>query len=261
MAGRAGRLPLSKVRRPGVAGTGSERDASPTSCRLDDKPDSYGTRGDATTDAVKVYARTAGGKIDRLQVLSATCPVETKTPIQRARQRHACGQCPLAHRPREARRSGCGDESPDRRERAGRAGDASRRPRARCTGRIRARRCSHRDTQVGGFLARHAARRRRCGHHQLRDVQRQGRGCSQARGLRDGANQITARCRGSDPAGQHRQGRRRSRPGVVLARAHGSRRGGTGDRCSTQERYATITFASRLSLRCRSCRTSERHER
>ena len=56
-------------------------DASPTSCRLDDRPDHYGTRRDETTDSVKVYARVAGGKIDRLQVLSATCPVETRTPI------------------------------------------------------------------------------------------------------------------------------------------------------------------------------------
>ena len=35
-----------------------------------------------TTDALKVYARTTAGKIDRLQVLSASCPVESKTPIQ-----------------------------------------------------------------------------------------------------------------------------------------------------------------------------------
>ena len=35
-----------------------------------------------TTDTVKVYARVTGGKIDRLQALSATCPVETKTPVQ-----------------------------------------------------------------------------------------------------------------------------------------------------------------------------------
>jgi hypothetical protein len=56
-------------------------DASPSSCRLDDRPEGHGTRGDATTDSVKVYARVAGGKIDRLQVLSANCPVETRTPI------------------------------------------------------------------------------------------------------------------------------------------------------------------------------------
>lgn len=57
------------------------RDATSTTCRLDEKPDSYGTRGHETTDAVKVYARVAGGKIERLQVLSASCPVETRTPV------------------------------------------------------------------------------------------------------------------------------------------------------------------------------------
>jgi hypothetical protein len=57
------------------------RDASPMTCRLDERPDNFGTRNDATTDSVKVYARTAGGKIDFLQVFAASCPVETKTPI------------------------------------------------------------------------------------------------------------------------------------------------------------------------------------
>ena len=57
------------------------RDASPTACRLDDA-EGFGVGDrDTTTDAVKVYARVTGGKIDRLQALSATCPVETKTPI------------------------------------------------------------------------------------------------------------------------------------------------------------------------------------
>ncbi len=56
-------------------------DASPSSCRLDDKPEGYGTRGNATTDSVKVYAHATAGKIDRLQVLSASCPVETRTPV------------------------------------------------------------------------------------------------------------------------------------------------------------------------------------
>jgi hypothetical protein len=59
-----------------------DREVSPMSCKLDGKPGGYGTRDrDATTETVKVYARTSGGKIDRLQVLSATCPVETNTPI------------------------------------------------------------------------------------------------------------------------------------------------------------------------------------
>ena len=59
-----------------------DRDASRMSCKLDGSSNGYGTRDDEKTDTVKVYARLAGGKVDRLQVLSATCPVETKTPIQ-----------------------------------------------------------------------------------------------------------------------------------------------------------------------------------
>lgn len=52
-------------------------------CRLDERAEGYGTRdGDLATDAVKIYARVAAGKIDRLQVLAASCPVETSTPIQ-----------------------------------------------------------------------------------------------------------------------------------------------------------------------------------
>lgn len=50
-------------------------------CRLDSNRDSYGNRDHETTDAVRVYARTAGGKVDRLRVFSATCPVQAATPI------------------------------------------------------------------------------------------------------------------------------------------------------------------------------------
>jgi hypothetical protein len=57
------------------------RDASRMSCRLDASSQSYGSHDHATTDAVRVYAHTAGGKIDRLRVLSTTCPVETTMPI------------------------------------------------------------------------------------------------------------------------------------------------------------------------------------
>ena len=57
------------------------RDSSRMSCRLDASSQSYGSRDHATTDAVRVYAHSAGGKIDRLRVLSATCPVETAAPI------------------------------------------------------------------------------------------------------------------------------------------------------------------------------------
>jgi hypothetical protein len=55
---------------------------SPKACALDNS-DGFGIGDrDTTTDAVKVYARVANGKVDRLQALSAGCPVETKTPIQ-----------------------------------------------------------------------------------------------------------------------------------------------------------------------------------
>ena len=61
---------------------GNIRNAPRTSCQLDDDRHSYGSRDDATTDAVRVYARSAGGKIDRLRVLSASCPVEAATEIR-----------------------------------------------------------------------------------------------------------------------------------------------------------------------------------
>jgi len=58
------------------------RDGSPKACKLDIS-DGFGIqdRG-ATTDSVKVYARVTAGKVDRLQALSAGCPVETQTPVQ-----------------------------------------------------------------------------------------------------------------------------------------------------------------------------------
>jgi hypothetical protein len=59
-----------------------DRDGAPRSCKLDGHINGIGTRDGEKTDTVTVYARTAGGRIDRLQVLSATCPVETNTPIQ-----------------------------------------------------------------------------------------------------------------------------------------------------------------------------------
>jgi hypothetical protein len=58
------------------------RDASRRTCRLDDSHDGYSSRDEANTDAVRVYARLADGKVDRLRVLSATCPVETAMPIR-----------------------------------------------------------------------------------------------------------------------------------------------------------------------------------
>jgi HEAT repeat protein len=57
------------------------RDSSRMRCRLDAASQSFGSRDHATTDAVRVYAHTVSGKIDRLRVLSTTCPVETVMPI------------------------------------------------------------------------------------------------------------------------------------------------------------------------------------
>jgi len=58
------------------------RDASRTACRLDGKEQSWGNRDDATTDQVRIYARTSGGKLDRFRVLSAACPAEAATPMR-----------------------------------------------------------------------------------------------------------------------------------------------------------------------------------
>jgi hypothetical protein len=58
------------------------RDGPRTACRLDADREGFGNRDHATTDAVRVYVRTTAGKIDRLRALSATCPVETATPIR-----------------------------------------------------------------------------------------------------------------------------------------------------------------------------------
>jgi hypothetical protein len=54
-----------------------------SACNLDEGRDGYGTRdGERHAAAVKIYARTTGGKLDRLQVLAPNCPIETKTPVQ-----------------------------------------------------------------------------------------------------------------------------------------------------------------------------------
>ena len=57
------------------------REGSRTACRLDDERGNSGTRDHTTTDAMRVYARVAAGKVERVRVLSATCPVEAKTPV------------------------------------------------------------------------------------------------------------------------------------------------------------------------------------
>jgi hypothetical protein len=57
------------------------RDASRLACKLDSR-DGFNIGGrDTTTDTMKVYARVIAGRIDRVQILSSTCPVETSTPI------------------------------------------------------------------------------------------------------------------------------------------------------------------------------------
>ncbi len=51
-------------------------------CRLDRAREGFGNRNDATTDSIRVYARFAEGKIERLRALSATCPVKAETEIR-----------------------------------------------------------------------------------------------------------------------------------------------------------------------------------
>jgi hypothetical protein len=57
------------------------RGGSWTSCKLDGNDSGFGNRDDETTDTVRIYARTVGGKVDRLRALSASCPVAAATPI------------------------------------------------------------------------------------------------------------------------------------------------------------------------------------
>lgn len=57
------------------------RDSARKPCRLDASSQGYGSRDHAKTDVVRVYAHAVSGKLDRLRVLSASCPVETATPI------------------------------------------------------------------------------------------------------------------------------------------------------------------------------------
>ncbi len=59
-----------------------ERDAPRTPCNLDRDGGNYGSRDDETTDALRVYARVSGGKVERVRVLAASCPVEAATPIR-----------------------------------------------------------------------------------------------------------------------------------------------------------------------------------
>lgn len=60
----------------------NDRDASRASCKLDQNTGNFGGRDRKTTDSVRVYARLSSGKVEQLRALSATCPVEARTPIQ-----------------------------------------------------------------------------------------------------------------------------------------------------------------------------------
>jgi hypothetical protein len=55
--------------------------AARSACKLEDERGNLGSRDRGTTDAVRVYARLVSGKVERLRALSATCPVESVTPI------------------------------------------------------------------------------------------------------------------------------------------------------------------------------------
>jgi len=50
-------------------------------CRLDGARNGYDDRG-ATTKTIRMYARFEAGKIERLRVLSASCPVQTETEVR-----------------------------------------------------------------------------------------------------------------------------------------------------------------------------------
>ena len=60
----------------------NENEISRASCKLDRDSGNFGSRDRTTTDKIRVYARLAGGKVERLRVLSPACPVETETPIR-----------------------------------------------------------------------------------------------------------------------------------------------------------------------------------
>lgn len=58
------------------------RVAETTACDLDGSEHGYGTREKSKTRQVRVYARFANGKVERLRTLSASCPVKANAPIQ-----------------------------------------------------------------------------------------------------------------------------------------------------------------------------------
>jgi len=61
---------------------GSGQWSQPSICPLDDQRGGFGTRNHEKTDTIRVYARMAEGKVERVHAFATTCPVEAKTPIQ-----------------------------------------------------------------------------------------------------------------------------------------------------------------------------------
>jgi hypothetical protein len=61
--------------------SGWDGSATRTACKLDEHRGNSGNRDRTATDVVRVYARLAGGKVEHLRVLSATCAVEATAPI------------------------------------------------------------------------------------------------------------------------------------------------------------------------------------
>lgn len=60
----------------------SDTAMNPVACNLDDNSGGYSTRDRETTASLKVYARVSAGRLDRLRVLAANCPVKTRAPVQ-----------------------------------------------------------------------------------------------------------------------------------------------------------------------------------
>jgi hypothetical protein len=59
------------------------RNGPAEACELDERNFSFGSRDrDESMSTARVYARSSGGKLDRLQLLSNTCPVVTQSPVQ-----------------------------------------------------------------------------------------------------------------------------------------------------------------------------------
>jgi HEAT repeat protein len=52
------------------------------SCKLDDRDHGQGNRDDAKTDTVRIYARFANGKLERLRALALGCPVQANSEIR-----------------------------------------------------------------------------------------------------------------------------------------------------------------------------------